>query len=468
MPDQSSSPAGAHPKHTDDLDLEPASAPALPLDVLVVDDEVNIRETLGLCLRGLGCRVELAGSARAALAACRERGPGLAFLDLRLGDESGLDLLPRMLEERPGLQIIVITAYASIDTAVEAMRRGARDYLAKPFTPAQIRALVERTLARHALEPHLTGLEAQIEASAPEARLETASPRMRSTLEMVRRAASRDVPVLLSGENGTGKGVLARVVHQGSARSSRPFVLVSCSTTSEEALATELFGRCEAGSVYEGGLESASDGTLFLDEIGELSTTMQAKLLRLLETRRFERAGEPRSRTSDARIVVATNRDLEAEVKARRFRQDLLYRLNVMEIRVPPLRERVEDILPLARAFSSFFAEQARTRAPALSREVHKVLLAWPWPGNVRELRNVIERALILAPGPTLEREVFPERMWAPPPGVATPGGDYTAEEIEREHVQRVLARTPTLAEASRILDMDITTLWRKRKKWGQ
>ncbi len=467
MPDERQvSPSGAHLPHTASSETEPAPSPTVPLGVLVVDDEVNIRETLGLCLRGLGCRVELAASGPAALAACREQRLDLAFLDLRLGDESGLDLLPRLLVERPGLDVVVITAYASVDSAVEAMRRGAKDYLPKPFTPAQIRALVERTRARRELDLHVTSLEAATEATEPEARMETASPRMRVVLEIVKRAASRDVPVLLVGENGTGKGVLARAVHRQSARPDYPFVILGCATSTEEMLAAELFGRCGAYGTQEGRLEWARGGTLFLDEIGDLTLSVQTKLLRLLETRRFERVGETRARTSDARMVVATNRDLEAEVKAGRFRQELLYRLNVMEIRVPPLRDRVEDVLPLARAFAAFFAAQAHTPPPALSLEAEKILLAWPWPGNIRELRNVIERALILAPGPVLQRDVFPERMWTQTGGAAAPGGDFTAEEVEREHVLRVLARTPTLAEASRILDMDITTLWRKRKKW--
>jgi two-component system, NtrC family, response regulator AlgB len=461
--------SAARPAQDATGDAEPLPTSPPPLGVLVVDDEVNIRETLGLCLQGLGCRVELAASGRAALDACRQHGFDLVFLDLRLGDESGLDLLPRLRAERPGLDVVVITAYASVDTAVEAMRRGAKDYLPKPFTPAQIRALVDRIRARRVLEPRLTSLEAALEAPAPEASLETASPRMRAVLETVRRAAARDVPVLLCGENGTGKGVLARAVHQQSARRGGPFVVVSCATSSEELLAAEIFGRQGGDGETAGRLESAAGGTLFLDEIGELTPLLQAKLLRVLETHRFGRVGEPHAaRTSNARWVVATNRDLEAEVKAGRFRQDLLYRLNVMEVQVPPLRDRAEDVLPLARSFIAFFSSQERVPPPALAREVEKTLLTWPWPGNVRELRNVIERALILATGPVLGREVFPERMWSRPPGAPAPGGDFTAEEIEREHVLRVLARTPTLAEASRILDMDVTTLWRKRKRWGQ
>ncbi len=449
-----------------------ASQPASPLRVLVVDDEKNIRTTLGMCLEGLGCRVAQAASGAAALEALRLEAFDLAFCDLRLAQESGLDLLPRLLAERPGLEVVVVTAYATVDTAVEAMRRGARDYLAKPFTPAQIAHLVDRARERRALEGRLVDLEARLEEATPEVVVDTASPKMQAALEVIGRAAAHDVAVLLRGENGTGKSVLARFLHARSPRRDRPFVVVSCPTLSEELLASELFGHARGaftGAVkdQEGRVEAAEGGTVFLDEIGEISPGLQAKLLRFLQEKRFERVGETRTRTADVRIVAATNRDLEAEVKAGRFREDLLYRLNVVEVTVPPLRERSEDLLPLARRFIAFFARQARRAPPELSPAAERVLAAYPWPGNVRELRNAMERALILTPGEVLEPESFPERIAAQPTTAAL-GGDFTAEEIEREHVLRVLARTPTLEDAARILGVDASTLWRKRRKWGR
>ena len=289
---------------------------------------------------------------------------------------------------------------------------------------------------------------------------------------MIERAAAHEVSVLLRGENGTGKGVLARLLHTRSPRRERPFVVVNCPTLSEELLASELFGHARGaftGAVkdQEGRVEAAEGGTVFLDEIGEISPGLQAKLLRFLQEKRFERIGENRTRIADVRIVAASNRDLDAEVKAGRFRQDLLYRLNVVEVTVPPLRDRSEDVLPLARRFIAFFARQARRPPPELSPAAERVLAGYPWPGNVRELRNAIERALILSPGQVLEPESFPERIAAQP---TTPvlGGDFTAEEIEREHVLRVLAHAPTLEDAARILGIDASTLWRKRKKWGR
>ena len=448
-------------------------AEALPLHVLVIDDERNIRQTLGICLEGFGCKVEQVATAAAAVDAVHREPFDLAFCDLRLGTENGLDLLPRLLGERPGLDVVIITAYATIDTAVEAMRRGAKDYLPKPFSPAQIRHLVDRARERRALSLRLGDLEARLEEAAPEARLDTLSPRMQAVLDVVARAAAHDVPVLLRGENGTGKGVLARALHAQSPRRDRPFVVVNCPTLSEELLASELFGHARGaftGAVrdQEGRVEAAEGGTLFLDEIGELPPSLQAKLLRFLQEHRFERVGETRTRTANVRIVAATNRDLDSEVKAGRFREDLLYRLNVLEIVVPALRERPEDILPLARAFVEFFASQAARPPMELSAATEKLLVGYPWPGNVRELRNAIERALILARGQVLEPESFPDRIAASASDTPTLGGEFTIEDIEREHSLRVMAHASTMDEAARVLGIDASTLWRKRKKWGR
>ena len=445
----------------------------LPLSVLVIDDERNIRQTLAMCLEGFGCKVEQVATGAAAVDALRREPFDLAFCDLKLGNESGLDLLPRLLAERPGLDVIIITAYATVDTAVEAMRRGATDYLPKPFTPPQIRHLVDKARERRVLSLRVGELQARLEEAAPEARLETASARMQAVLDVAARAATHDVAVLLRGENGTGKGVLARAVHAQSPRRQRPFVVVNCPTLSEELLASELFGHARGaftGAVrdQEGRVEAAEGGTVFLDEIGEISPGLQAKLLRFLQEKRFERVGETRTRTANVRIVAATNRDLDSEVAAGRFREDLLYRLNVMEIVVPPLREHAEDILPLAREFVEFFARQGGRAPPDLSSATEKLLVAYPWPGNVRELRNAIERALILTRGQLLEPESFPDRIAASASEAPALGGHFTVEEIEREHVLRVLAQTATMEEAAHILGIDASTLWRKRKKWGR
>ena len=451
----------------------PAMSLSTPSRVLIVDDEKNIRTTLGVCLESLGCQVSQASTSEAALEALRHTPFDLAFLDLRLGQESGLDLLPRLLSERPGLDVVMITAYATFDTAVEAVKRGAADYVPKPFTPSQIRLLVERLALRRAEAARVGDLESRLGEAAPEVSLDTASPRMRAVLEVVQRVATSDVAVLLRGENGTGKGVLARTLHAVSGRRARPFVVINCPTLTDELLASELFGHAKGaftGAVRDqpGRVEAAEGGTVFLDEIGEISPALQAKLLRFLQEKVFERVGETRTRTADVRIVAATNRDLEAEVKAGRFREDLLYRLNVVEVTVPPLRERPEDVLPLARRFLAFFGHMARQPVAELSPAAERALAAYPWPGNVRELRNVVERATILSPARVLDLESLPERLREQVSAVPVLGGDFTLEEIEQEHLLRVLARAPTLDEAARVLGIDASTLWRKRKKLGR
>jgi two-component system, NtrC family, response regulator AlgB len=442
-----------------------------PLLVLVVDDEKNIRSTLTVCLEGMGCKVVGAANAEEALSAVARQAFDLAFLDLRLGGASGLDLLPRLLGEQPFLEVVVITAYAAVDTAVEAMRRGAHDYVAKPFTPAQVRQVVERVARRRQLEGRVLDLEEQLAETVPEARLETASGAMQAALDVVLRAAASEAAVLLRGESGTGKGVLARALHAASHRAQGPFMVVHCPTLSEELLAGELFGHARGaftGAVRDqpGRVEAAHGGTLFLDEIGELTPGLQAKLLRFLQEKRFERLGENKTRVADVRIVCATNRDLGAAVEAGTFRLDLLYRLNVVEVVVPPLRERKDDVLRLARHFLSFFAKAAGRPAPELSPAAEAALLAYGWPGNIRELRNEMERAIVLNRGQRLDVSAFTDRVASHAAPLPQLGGDFSLEEVEREHIQRVLLRSATQEEAARILGIDVSTLWRKRKRY--
>jgi len=457
--------------------MDTASSPepqrVVPLRVLVVDDEKNIRATLAACLEGMGCRVAAVATASEALATLERQAFDLAFLDLRLKETSGLDLLPKLLALRPQLPIVMITAYATISTAVEAIKRGARDYLPKPFTPAQIRRLVNGLAERLNLSRRVEELQAHLREAVPEVILETESPKMRATLDLAARAASSEATVLLLGENGTGKGVLARWLHARSPRADGPFVTVSCPTLTEELLAGELFGHVKGAFTgalrdREGRLEAAHGGTLFLDEISEISPGLQAKLLRFLEEKQFERLGENRTRRADVRVLAATNRDLQEEVRAGRFREDLFFRLNVMQILLPPLRERREDIPLLARRFLDFFARQLRRIAPELSPAALQALLAYSWPGNIRELRNVLERAVILWPSRVIEPEALPVQMAPRMPSLAVLGGNHSLEQIEREHILRVLARTATIEEAAQVLGIDPSTLWRKRKKYEE
>ncbi len=450
----------------------PATAPGEQLRVLVIDDEKNIRATLSLCLEQMACDVTAVFSSETAVSALSLHPYDLAFLDLRLGAANGLDLIPTLLSHNPGLWVIVMTAYATIDTAVDAIKRGAADYLPKPFTPVQIRHVVDNCLKQRALKRRVVDLEGRLREAAPEIELESESPKIRGVLEIARRASPSDVPVLLRGESGTGKTVLARMIHSLSPRSQQPFVVVNCPTLSEELLASELFGHARGaftGAVRDqpGRVETAEGGTLFLDEIGEISPALQAKLLRFLEEKQFERIGENKTRHANVRIVAATNRDLEEHVRKNLFREDLFYRLNVIDLTLPSLRERPEDILRLARHFLQFFSKAAARRPPELSKAAEQALLAYPWPGNIRELRNAIERAVILWPAQIIEPQAFPDTIAAHIRSEAPElGGNYSVEAIEREHIMRVIARTPTLDDAAAILEIDSSTLWRKRKRY--
>jgi NtrC-family two-component system response regulator AlgB len=453
----------------------PGETPAL--DVLIVDDEKNIRTTLRVYLESMGCQVVEAESADAAGRVVERRRFDLIFLDLKLGEANGLELIPRLLAHCPFADVVMVTAFGTVVDAVEAIRLGARDFLPKPFAPPQIRQVVERAGARRALELEVHDLRARLDNVSPEIDLATRSPAMRQLLDTMRPAAGHDVSILFRGENGTGKSVLARHLHAMSQRKRRPFIVVTCPTLSEELLASELFGHTRGaftGAVKDqpGRVEAAQGGTLFLDEIGEMPTSLQAKLLRFLQDREFERIGEAQTRTADVRILAATNRDLDAEVRAGRFREDLLYRLNTFELTVPPLRQRREDILPLARRFLAFFAHAAAARRaiPELAPDAERTMLTYDWPGNVRELKNAMERASILARGSQIGPELLPERMVARSGGGdrSMVGGDFTLEQLEREHVRAVLARAGTMEEAARILGIDTSTLWRKRKRYEE
>jgi NtrC-family two-component system response regulator AlgB len=455
------------------MDASKASPdPTGKLRVLIIDDEKNIRTTLSLCLEQMDCYVKAVASVDGALSALRHESFDVAFLDLRLGEANGLEIIPKLLAESAQLMIIMMTAFATIDSAVEAIKCGATDYLPKPFQPAQIRHVIDQCIKRRELTRQVTDLESRLREAAPEVELDSDSPKVRAVLEIAERASASDVPVLLRGESGTGKTVLARTIHSLSPRSKHPFTVVNCPTLSEELLASELFGHTRGaftGAVRDqaGRVEAAEGGTLFLDEIGEISPSLQAKLLRFLEDKEFERLGESKTRRADVRLIAATNRDLEDHVRKGLFREDLLYRLNVIDLQMPPLRDRPEDILRLARRFLGFFAKSTRRQTPELSKAAEAALLSYAWPGNIRELRNAIERALILWPARVIEPEAFPSHISAhAKPAAPHLGGNFKLDDIEREHITRVVERTPTLEDAADILGIDASTLWRKRKKY--
>jgi NtrC-family two-component system response regulator AlgB len=443
------------------------------MNVLLVDDDQGLRKTLRLALEAMGHRVSEAGCRDEALDRLGQRVFEVCFLDIRLGREEGLDLLPALLRAAPGMAIVMMTAYATIETAVEAMRRGAADYLPKPFTPTEIRVVLDRIRQLRRLQSHVEELEEQVRAIVPEADLQTAEETMRRTLDVAFKVAPTDATVLIRGESGTGKGVLARAIHARSVRAEAPFVTVSCPSLSAELLESDLFGHVKGaftGAVQDttGKVAAAEGGTLFLDEVGDLPLPLQPKLLRLLQEKRYERVGETRTRVCDVRILAATNRDLTADVAAGRFREDLLYRLNVIEVVMPSLRERPRDIGPLAEHLLQFFARQARKTLTGFTEEAKAAILRHGWPGNVRELRNAVERGVILASGSTVGLADLPVQVGAASPnGAVEIGHDFTLEKLEAEHIRRVLATKATLEEAAEVLGIDPSTLYRKRKRFG-
>ncbi len=440
-------------------------------NILIVDDEKNIRSTLSICLETMGHRVTAVGGGDGALIALKQGRFDIVFLDLRLGSENGMDLLPHILTLSPGIAVIIITAYATFETAVEAIKLGARDYLPKPFSPSQIRHVIDKITSTLELENRVADLEDRLRETVPEISLESGAAQMSAAVDTLTKASASDAAVLIRGESGTGKGILARMLHIKSPRANRPFITISCPTLSEELLASGLFGHAKgsftgATQDKEGMVERAEGGTLFLDEISEISPAIQAKLLRFLQEKSFERVGETRTRKADVRIVAATNRDLEQAVRQQKFREDLFFRINVIEVMVPPLRERQQDIIPLAKRFLAFFARDAKKTVPELSASSQEAILSYHWPGNVRELRNAMERAVILCPSIIIEPESLPERIRPGASSSVRIGGRHSLEEVEREHIVSVIASSASLDEASRILGVDASTLWRKRKKY--
>lgn len=443
------------------------------MNILLIDDDASLRKSLRLALETMNHQVtEAHDGARAQ--ECLAHGMfEVAFLDLRLNQEQGLDVLPALLRLAPGLAVVVVTAYATIETAVEAMRRGAFDYLPKPFTPDQIRVVLDRVMRIRRLESHVEELEAQVRSIVPEVDLQTEEPALKQALDVAFKAAPTEATVLLRGESGTGKGVVARAVHARSLRAAAPFVTVNCPSLSAELLESELFGHVRGaftGAVKDtfGKVAAAEGGTLFLDEIGDLPLALQPKLLRLVQEKRYERVGETRTRACDVRILAATNRGLEDAVATGTFREDLLYRLNVFEVVLPPLRTRRKDILPLAEHLLTFFARQTGKPVSRFTDEAREALIRYPWPGNLRELRNAIERGSILAAGSEVGLAELPAQIGATLPFAKMEiGGMVTLEQLESEHIRRVLANAATLDEAATVLGVDPSTLYRKRKRFG-
>jgi two-component system, NtrC family, response regulator AlgB len=439
--------------------------------VLIVDDERSIRTSTSAAIRAEGHLAETADNRTVAVLKLAEEAYDLVFLDLRLGDEDGLQVLDEMKRSYPNLPVVVFTAYASIASAVSAVQRGAFDYLEKPFTPENLRQILHRIEKQRRLENRISDLQQQITLQGPQYEFSSQDPAMQGVLDVLSRAAPTQAAVLLLGESGTGKSVLARMVHDQSDRRDGPFVTVSCPSLSRELLESELFGHLRGsftGAVRDtwGKVAAADTGTLFLDEIGELPLEIQPKLLRLLQERQYERLGESRTRAAHARIIAATNQDLRHAVKQGKFREDLYYRLDVISVQIPPLRTRPTDIVALANSYLQFFAQQLGRPQLRFSAAALREMQEYRWPGNLRELRNTIERAAILARSDVLEAGLTPRHI-APDDGTDNlqVGSDSSLEALEEAHIRSVLDRATSLESAAKILGIDPATLYRKRKR---
>lgn len=453
------------------------------MDILIVDDEKIIRDSVTQLLEDAGHYAECATSGETALQSLSEADYQLVLLDMNLGSENGLEILPEIVKKHPNVPVVMFTAAGTVQTAVEAMRLGAIDFLEKPFNRQQLALVLSRIQKHTKLVQKVVELQQQVANQSPEAVFESANPEVRGIYGVLFRAATTPATILILGESGTGKTVAARAVHQASPRADKPFITVNSPGLSKELIESELFGHVKGaftGAMKDhwGKVKAADGGTLFLDEIGELPLDLQAKLLRLLQDREYERVGETVTRKADVRVIAATNRDLKQAVKDGTFREDLFYRLNVITVVMPPLRRRPDDLMQFAEGYVKFFAKQFGRSLRGFTPEARKHVLSHPWPGNLRELRNAIERAVILCQGSEIEPADLPlsEGAVHSAPSSASIdansvirgiGDAVTLEELENSHIKAILAKMPSLADVARVLGIDQATLYRKRKKLG-
>jgi len=452
--------------------------------IVVIDDEVNAAAALETLLREDGYDVARAHDGRSGLQLLEKHDPDVVLTDLRMPGMDGIELLAKIKEIRPETMVIVMTAYGTVKTAVKAMKLGAEDYLGKPIDVEELEVVLQKALERKGLVEEARSLRERLEHKYRLDNLVGESPEMLSVFKTIRQVAPSSASVLLLGESGTGKELFAQALHQHSSRRNRPFVKVACAALPETLLESELFGHEKGsftGAVYTraGRFEAADGGTLFLDEIGDITPTVQVKLLRFLEEREFERVGGNKTFKVDVRIVAATHRDLKKKLEDGSFREDLFYRLNVIEIHIPPMRERPGDIPLLAHHFLRKYADANGKELKGISDEVLALLLSHPWPGNVRELENAMERAVVLSDGPTLAPAHFPtlRKAVAGEPGTPPAGGagfgvripGSTLADLEREAILRTLeAVGGSTSKAAAILDISARKIQYKLKEYQQ
>ena len=453
------------------------------MDFLVIDDDKVFREATCLLIEEEGHRADTAGSAEVAVTLLKEERFDAVLLDLNLGRDNGLTMLPQILKLRPNLPVVMFSAQGTVTKAVQAIHLGAVDFLEKPFTREQFHAVLARVKKFTQMGNQIERLEQEVQdthAENPEPLFDFETPAMRSVMDILGKSAKTAASVLILGESGTGKSVAARALHENSHLGDKPLVTVSCPTLSKELLESTLFGHVRGaftGAIKDqwGKVKAAAGGTLFLDEIGDLPMEIQPKLLRLLQEREYERVGETITRMADVRIVAATNRDLKKRVAEGSFREDLYYRLNVISVKMPPLRERPGDLLKFARHYMKFFAMQCGRPQVKFSDDAEAAIRFYSWPGNLRELRNAIERAVIMGTGAEVTVSDLPSELRAESAPVESAAADDTVdagkmislEKLEEIHIRRVLDKTESLSQAADILGIDQATLYRRRKRFG-
>lgn len=435
-------------------------------NILIIDDEIKLLKLLGMILSQENFNVKEASTARSAMTMLEQYEFDVVLSDVRLPDAFGVDLVKSIKTKYPHLEIILMTAFGNITDAVQAMKNGAYDYLVKGDDNDKIIPLVYKSL-----EKAKDNKSKIIQKSSSSKGFETIignSPSIIQAKKLAEKVALTDATVLLTGETGTGKEVFANAIHEGSDRKKNNFVAINCSAFSKEILESELFGHkagAFTGAVKDkkGLVEEANGGTLFLDEIGEMPIELQAKLLRVLETKEFIKMGETKVSRSDFRLIAATNRDLEEEIKQGNFREDLYFRLNIFEIRLPSLRERKEDLKALAKNFVNVFSQKLHISNIEISPEYYKTLEKNDWKGNIRELRNTVERSLILMNDHILDAESLPRYSEK----VSSENDSFSMKSLEKEHIQKVLQYTKgNKAEAVRLLEIGIATLYRKLEEY--
>ena len=443
--------------------------------ILVVDDEETMTESLAAWLREDGYSVDTAASGREAIEKARAREYAIYFVDLKMPGLDGIETMMEIRKLQPEASVIVITAYATVDTAISAMKEGAQEYVVKPCHPQEISLLVERIIRVKNLQRENAILRRKLTRQYRFHDLVSKNARMAEVFDLVREVASQRSTVLIQGESGTGKELVARAIHYSGERGTRPFVAVSCAALAETLLESELFGH-ERGSFTgavaqkKGKFEQADGGTLFLDEIGDISPKLQVDLLRVLQERRFFRVGGTSEVQVDVRVIAATHRDLQADVREGHFRDDLFYRLNVINIRIPPLRERREDVPLLTQEFLDRLSHELGREVSGISDEALRLLMDHDWPGNVRELENAVERALVTCKTGVLTAEDFAflrrDAGFPAGPGLGLPSG-LTLQEIEKQYIAATLQRTQgNIKAAADALGIDRSTLYEKIRRY--